>query len=39
MRPPKVAVVFAEVKVKVTAFYEDPGVTADDYVYVVSVDE
>ena len=28
-----------EVKVKVTAFYEDPGVIADDYVYVVSVDE
>ena len=28
-----------EVNVKVTAFYEDPGVSADDYVYVVSVDE
>ena len=28
-----------EVNVKVTAFYEDPGVSSDDYVYVVSVDE
>lgn len=28
-----------EVNVKVTAFYEDPGVSADDYVYVVSVEE
>lgn len=28
-----------EVNVKVTAFYEDPGVSDDDYVYVVSVDE
>ena len=28
-----------EVNVKVTAFYEDPGGSADDYVYVVSVDE
>ena len=29
----------AEVNVKVTAFYEDPGVSADNYVYVVSVEE
>lgn len=28
-----------EVNVKVTAFYEDPGVSADDYVYVVSYEE
>jgi len=28
-----------EVNVKVTAFYEDPGVSADDCVYVVSVEE
>lgn len=28
-----------EVTVKVTAFYEDPGVNADDYVYVVSYEE
>lgn len=28
-----------EINVKVTAFYEDPGVSADDYVYVVSYEE
>ena len=28
-----------EVNVKVTAFYEDPGVSADCYVYVVSYEE
>lgn len=28
-----------EINVKVTAFYVDPGVSADDYVYVVSYEE